>query len=839
MMKHFVVSLDSRAALRESCAGGKGASLARLRRQGFAVPRGFAITSTAFQEFLADFGIEVLTQRREWIESDLEHIRELITSCRIPDHLVVPIARAYRKLGGPVAVRSSMVGEDAYIASFAGQLDSALNVKGEKELLRAVKKCWASVFNWCLYRYLTKREAASPSTLLECFSVAVVVQHMVDAQAAGVAFSADPLTGERCVLIEAVRGLGDALVQGMVEADRYVVDARGVLAEAAPVNVGSSVLHDEQILCLSDIVRDVARRAETPQDIEWAWDGAGFYLLQSRPITSLVGKRIYSNKMVADMSPGLIKPLVYSTKTVSMTKNVFGRIFTELIGPNDVDFAALAACIHSRVYTDLTTLGELFERIGLPANFFEAMLRDERPDVRPRSLSPRVLRTLLRFLGFVWHHSRVADEIAAFVQRHARDLERFRCADWSSCDPQELLAEFERLTQLHGECQWFVFIGPINLAIRNRLLGRLTRRCAPDVAPGDLIQGLVGLKALEPNRKLQEMAAQARMLGEDARCALMEGSEKPIRAALSASDEGRALLQNMDSFMERYGFLSANGSDFTETPWIENTSLIWRAVGRAAANPGESVVKDAKKVRREACRQIRARLSWPQRLLFDRLLDSTVTYIDLREQTSLLMSEDSYQMRRIFVAVGECLAARGHLGQPDDVFYLTYDEVRQLAMGELEADVAWALVGRRRTELEADACIELPSTICGEAVPVCPVVPAEGQNCLVGIGGSSGIAHGRACVIVDPADAPATLTRDHILVVPFTDVGWTPLFPGIGGIVAETGGQLSHTSIVAREYGLPAVVGVKRATLLIRDGQPITVDGHHGQVYLRRGQDTC
>jgi pyruvate,water dikinase len=658
---------------------------------------------------------------------------------------------------------------------------------------------------------------------------------MVDAKAAGVAFSADPLTGQRCVVIEAVRGLGDALVQGLVETDRYVVDARGVLAEAAPVNTRAPVLQDEEILCLSEIVCDVARKAKVPQDVEWAWDGAEFYLLQSRPVTSLAGKRIYSNKMVSDMSPGLIKPLVYSTKTVAMAKNVFGRLFTELIGPNDIEFASLATRIHSRIYTDITMLGELFEQVGLPANFFETMSRDERPDLRRPPLTPRMLRATFRLFGFVWRYSRVADQIAVFVERHDQALEPYRHTDWTFCDPQDLLAAFDELIRLHAECQWYIFIGPINLMIRKRLLDKLVKQWASDVVPGDLIRGLVGLKALEPNEKLQEMAEQVRSLREVTRRMLIEKDDDSIRAALSTTEKGRALLHSMDVFMDRYGFLSVNGTDFTETPWIENASLIWRSIGRAAASPMESVARDVETIREEAHSQVLDRLNWPRRLLFDRLLTSTITYIGLREQTSLLMSEDSYQMRRILLALGDHFVAYGHLKRRDDVFYLAYDEVRQLVTGEMEADVARTSVARCRAEMEADARIELPDTICGDFVPTHPIALAEGQDCLIGIGGSSGVVQGEACIVHDPAEAPVTLTQDHILVVPFTDVGWTPLFPGIGGIVAETGGQLSHTSIVAREYGLPAVVGVKKATLLIKDGQTITVDGYRGQVYLEAG----
>jgi len=148
------------------------------------------------------------------------------------------------------------------------------------------------------------------------------------------------------------------------------------------------------------------------------------------------------------------------------------------------------------------------------------------------------------------------------------------------------------------------------------------------------------------------------------------------------------------------------------------------------------------------------------------------------------------------------------------------------------------LVTTRKAEMEADAQVELPDTICGDHVPTRPILPVEGQEYLVGISGSSGRAQGYARIVLDPAEAPVTLTRSDILIVPFTDVGWTPLFSGIGGIVAETGGQLSHTSIVAREYGLPAVVSVKKATHLVKDGQPITVDGDTGRVYLKHMMDS-
>jgi phosphohistidine swiveling domain-containing protein len=835
-MGQHVLALSAKSALQEKQTGAKGANLARLRRSGFQVPPGFIITSSAFHQFLKHCGVEGRVLGKRWSEDCLEQSRRLLMDQPIPPSLSRPIAKAYQKLGGRVAVRSSMVGEDAVLASFAGQLETTLNVQGVPALLEAVQVCWASVFSWRLIKYMNDHKPLSAEQPEE-LAMAVVVQRMIEPKAAGVAFSADPITGQRCVVIEAVHGLGQALVQGQVKPDRYVVDSRGVLSLIDPVDSGAPVLDREQILQLTEVIHDVACRAQNPQDVEWAWDGTNLHILQSRPITSLVGKRVYSNKMVSDMSPGLVKPLVYSTKTTGMANNVFGRMFTELIGPNDVDFSSLVTRVHSRLYTDVTLLGELFEKVGMPANFFQMISRDERTDFRRPRLTLGTLRAMARVLRFALRHSSPADEINTFLWQHERNLERYRQTDWSDREPHELLGQFDHLMQTHGETQWFVVIGPTNMAVRNRMLGRFINRRAKDVVASDLIRGLVGLKALEPNADLQAMAQEARALDVADRSLLVEGDNQTIRATLSTTKQGRALIRSVDAFLSQYGFLSINGTDFTVTPWCENPDLIWNSIGRLAASAGQARVEDVQAIREDARRRARSQLGWIQRRFFDRLLASTITYIDLRERTSFLMSQEAYEMRRIFVALGEHLVAHGSLAERDDIFYLTYDELRQVVEGTLETEVAQRLVSEQKAVMAADAQIEPPDTICGEYVPAHPMAPADDPEYLVGISGSSGLAKGRACVVLDPAAAPTSLGKDDILVVPFTDVGWTPLFSGIGGIVAETGGQLSHTSIVAREYGLPAVVNVRQATRLILDGQTITVDGNQGRVYLKPALD--
>jgi pyruvate,water dikinase len=285
--------------------------------------------------------------------------------------------------------------------------------------------------------------------------------------------------------------------------------------------------------------------------------------------------------------------------------------------------------------------------------------------------------------------------------------------------------------------------------------------------------------------------------------------------------------------MERYGHLSASGTDFTVPPWGENAGLIWRTIALLAGASGPEAGRDARRVREDARERALSRLSPSARLIFTRLLRGTVTYLGLRERISFLMSEDAFQMRRVYLAMGRRLVDRNDLHGPDDVFYLMYDELEKLLEGSCDQVVARERIEARKAAALADAEMEIDDVICGEEVLSDSPAPPEDVEKLVGIAGSRGVVRGYARIVTDPYETVSGLSDEDILVVPFMDVGWTPLFSRAGGVVAETGGQLSHSAIVAREFGLPAVVGVRKATRAIRDGQPITVDGNRGVVYLK------
>jgi phosphohistidine swiveling domain-containing protein len=877
-MGGWVVPLLARKAVEPSVSGGKGAGLARLIRAGFPVPPGFIIGTAAVREPLAlalrssgqvpggkpggSRGTSDAPDR-----PDLEAARRVCLEWAIPVRLRRAILRAYRRLGsGPVAVRSSLVGEDAAVSSFAGQLESVLEVRGESALLDAFRRVLASAFSDRLWDYLRPSEARpgpeppAPAAPIRpdppgpaarpdprrrqapdrgvSLSLAVVVQSMVRAEVSGVAFSADPVSGSPSVVIEAVPGLGEALVRGRASPDRYRLDPRGEVCEVEPARAGVSLLREPQARTLGALVHAIASFVGAPQDVEWSFDGCRFHILQARPISSLTGRQVYSRRMVSDMAPGVVKPLVWSAKYAPIVANVFAPVFEELVGQAGLDYSRLVARLHSHVYMNITAFGEIFKRLGLPSNFFYVLAREDKAARSMFQFRLGRLPALVRHIRFIRRESRIGRRVDPFLAARHRQLDEFRTLDWSAPGPEGLLGRFERLKALHGKSQWYIVVVSVNMLIRNRLLGRMIVRRWPGTDPRDVIKGYGRRSSLAPFEELRGMAADARRLGRGFVERLAGPEDLDVAAALAALPAGSAgagLSGRFDRFMARYGFLSANGSDFSETPWIENPRAIWRTVGRLALHPDAGPSPAQAEARRdEVLGLVRKGFGPLRRCAFDRLHASTVRYMECRERVSLLMTEESYWMRRCLLALGAKLVAGGVLGETSDVFYLFEDELAGLVREPGEAAPAAGRVAARKAEIERDAAFDPPETLCdGELGRVEPR-PAAAAEFLSGIGASAGVFEGRARVVLDPALSHDHLGPGDVLVVPFTDVGWTPILASVGAIVAESGGQLSHTSIIAREYGIPAVVSVRNATRLIADGATVTVDGTSGRIHLRR-----
>ncbi len=806
-MKRKIIWLDSRKALDRTLTGGKAANLARLVSLGFPVPKGFVIPP----------------------EIELK-------GSRSPGTL---LGSGRRRLDGPLAVRSSLVGEDGTNHSFAGQLETVLGVEGEKPLLTAVAQVRSSVFHPRIRRYAeqhdllelrsSSRPSRSPGGVADIFRMAVLVQEMVPALAAGVAFSADPLTGRRTVIIEAVPRHGDALLQGRIEPDRFIIDPRGELALEERKTLSRQDLPSGIIKALGDTVLQVAARFGTPQDVEWAWDGKRMYLLQARPITSLAGQSVYSKKLLGDMIPGPIKPLVWSTNVLGMVEGVFGDVFTRLIGKNDHDFRRILRRIRSRAYVDTTFVGRLLAEVGLPGNLFEAVGREEKVPVRV-GLNRTLLARAPRFFIFCLRHARLEKKLSSGLREHDRALDAFRKAELASMPASRLFDRADELLMLHRKLQGSIMFASMSLGIRTRLLKRYVARHAAEVDPSHLLLGRRGLKSTAPNRELSALAAEAASLDQEQVSLFLTGDTEAIGQGLTGCAAGTAIIAGVERFLGRYGFLSANGTNFGEPSWEEEPGPVWKALGRMIRS-GQPNQIDNTAVREGARKAVLDRLGPFRRIHFARRLASVARYLELREGISSLMTEDTYELRRLFLGIGRRLVEQGRTDDAEDVFLLHAEELRRALGGDGDTGELRALIEERRAELDRDRDAELPETIVGEGIPEAATVTESGPL-LTGMGVSTGVVRGTARVVRELDDAPASLTRGDILIVPFSDVGWTPLFATVGGIVAECGGQLSHTAIVAREYGLPAVVGVRGVMREIRDGQVITVDGGKGHIHL-------
>jgi pyruvate,water dikinase len=818
-----VVFLSSRRAADVSLTGGKGASLARLMREGFPVPPGFVITTAALREPLD-------AARRLADDHGLDAARRHCLAWDMPGPLGRAVLRAAREIGpGLVAVRSSLVCEDSASVSCAGLLDTVLNVDGGPALLDAVRRILASAFSDRLWAYFARGGTAAPRASV---CLAVVVQRMVEATVSGVAFSVDPVTCRPGIVIEAVAGIGEDLVQGRARPDRYRVGARGELQEAVPARPGAPLLAEPLVRRLAGLVVSIADAAEAPQDVEWSYDGRDFHVLQARPITSLSGKQIYSRRMVSDMAPGLVKPLVWSAKYAPINENVFAPVFERVTGPGTIDPASISTRLYSRVYMNVTAVGGILERIGLPANFFDMLAREDRPARKRFRLNARTVAALLRLARFVRRESGIDRRVQPFIESQQRQLEVFRTIDWASEVPQALVARFERLKALHGRSQWHIVLVSLNMHVRNRLLGRMLSRRWPELDPRDVIKGYGRRSALTAFEGIERLAGAARGLDPGVLERMAGEPGEGFASALASSEQGRRLQDEFQAFMHRFGFLSASGSDFSEPPWVETPHLIWKTVARLAGSRPTAPDVDAEARREEVLERVRSGFGPLRRRLFERLHASTIRYMECRERLSVLMTEETYLMRRCLLALGHRLEERRVLDRADDVFYLYDAELTDVLRDPGEAAASRSRIAGRKAEMAEHAAMDPPETICGGQYAGAEL-PADGTlEFLSGIGASAGFVQGRAHVVFDPGTDGRRLSPSDILVVPFTDIGWLPVLAGAGGVVADTGGQLSHTSIIAREFGIPAVVGVHHATRLIADGQLITIDGTSGRVYL-------
>jgi phosphohistidine swiveling domain-containing protein len=770
----LIIALEE--AKRHKELGNKTQMLRFMQEKGFRVPVTLVCTPKAYTRYLED-------------QIDLV------------EELKAELARTIDP-GKQYAVRSSASLEDQSAFSFAGQFKSVLHTQGVDNILQAIWSIWGTARSANVQSYL-ERHGVDPAE----FKMAIIIQQMVLPQVSGVAFSKNPVTGLDEVVVEAVAGSGEALMQEGATPLRWV--NKWGLWVKKPAEEGE--IPFELIEEVVAETKAIAKHHGRPVDLEWVYDGRSVTWVQLREITSL-DVSLYSNRISAEFFPGLIKPLVWSVN-VPLVNGAWVRLFTELIGPNDIDPHDLAKSFYYRAYFNMGAVGRIFELLGFPRESLELMMGIEevgpdkprfRPSARTYAYLPRMLLFALRKLGF-------GRRVERFVPA-ARERYRTFVVD-DDLEVSQLIREIDRLYALNQETAYFNIVTPLLMQLYGALLrGQLARLGIPFESL-DLTEGMEELHPYDPNVHLAELNRRFCELDSQTRERIEAGTYAQFRT-LAGID---LLQQGVEQFIAQFGHLSDSGNDFSAVPWRENPDLVLMMIasfGRADASSS-------------------GRRNWTQleltplrRLLLRPLYQSARRYQFYRETISSLYTYGYGLFRVYFLALGSQLEARGWIESQEDVFYLYLDELREFEGNDV-GDRLRARVAERKQEMERCTGLTPPNVIYGDEEIR---LTSDSPHRLEGTPTSGGYYTGPAKVLKGISDF-SKMEPGDVLVIPFSDVGWTPLFAKAGAVVAESGGILSHSSIVAREYGIPAVVSVPNACQL-QDGTLVTVDGFQGVVSI-------
>ena len=858
--------------------GGKAHALAHLQAAGLPVPKWFAVAPKAFERSMN------ATQRAAWLSGDIELLRAEIAGMGPSPEIEEEIRSAIATLPGTrFAVRSSAAEEDGEQASFAGQLASYLFVDSE-EIACRVADVWRSAFSPRMVEYRRQRDLSGLPAL-----PAVLIQPMIDCSCSGVGFSADPVSGRRGVaVVSAVYGMGTALVGGEADADIYEVNRAGAIEQkriahktilhafcphasegVAPRPVPDwqrdrPVLIDEQARDVAALARHAARVFGQPQDIEWAIADSKLYLLQSRPITTLRNvpdpdgaMNVWDNSNIIESYSGVTTPL-----TFSFVRHVYEGVYRrfcrilcvprEKIAANELTFQCMLGLVRGRIYYNLLNwyrVLALLPGFRLNRGFMEQMMgvRERLPDEIVAGLATpsrkeratdffNLLRMLVALLGNLF---RLERNIARF-QARLEDALREPSPALADMRLEELTAYYvvleEKLLQ-HWDAP---LVNDFFAMIFHGVLRKLTALWLGDkngAMANDAIRSS-GMLSVEPAARVSELAVIAARDEEFVAC-LREGN---LDVALRAVREHADFRSAYDRYLEKFGDRCLEELKLESETLHDNPEVLLRNVGELASvlrvdgSPAPKA-KDCGPCPEERLRTA-LRGSVLKRIVLTWVLRQARARVRQRENLRFERTRLFGRIRRIFREAGRRLHANGVLESPDDVFYLQVEEVIAYVNGTAVTANLASLAAARREEFAAYRTSAAPPDRFRTAGPVHQAnlettqtdrgnQSSNGDERL-GIGCCAGVVRGRVHLILNPRGAQ--LRAGSILVAEHTDPGWVMLFPSAKGLLVERGSLLSHSAIVARELGIPAVVSVRGLTTWLRDGDLVELDGARGTV---------
>ncbi|MBU7011792.1 MAG: hypothetical protein HXS46_13980 [Theionarchaea archaeon] len=841
--KEFVTNVKDECEMK--LVGGKAFNISVLARKGFTVPEGFCITTRAYDYFM-DFN-NILAENEE--------ISDKIREGSIPPHLAEVIADSYEEYlkGKPCAVRSSSPAEDLRNASFAGQYESLLNVRGVEALLGAVKQCWASLWGRPAVEYRKKMGIS------ENVSMAVLVQEMIPAATSGVLFT------QNHMVIEGVWGLGDVLVGGKVFPDHFVVERekfrvkerkisrKQVMSQISPLGgtektdipenlKDAPVLEDVFIQKLCVLGNEVEKLFGCPQDIEWALCNDIFVLLQARPISEKQAPTIWSRANLGEMQPGYV---TYLSRVPERGPDFFWNTLAPLLEcfdiKEDTEQLKLTEYIYGYIYVNMTATCTVLSKIpGLSVELINQAAGYPGAAGGEASESklgfPTLLKLLPGTLKVIRFFLNLPTETEQVISQSLELIEDTKCRNLQEMSPEELDDLVWEMYDGNSKAVQVRACTILATTVLLNILKRTLKKVGEENAEILLTMGLEGMSSSQVGVEMWKLAQSAKKSSKVSELILSRSGD--TLETLNQFPEGEAFLGEMAEFLKCFGDRCSQELELSVPRWEENPkfvlSMVANYLGTEDSNPAQAI-KEQKNIRVQAADRILRKLSKNpvEKMIFRKVLKKMHEYIVARESLKTALIRGVSAMKILYLVIAEKLANEGMLENTDDIFYLKMTEVSDIIAGTLRKEQFKDFIRERREEKILCENLDVPNIIMGMPPPIeelkCTVEP---RAQLEGVGCSQGVVTGRAKIVRDPSECPE-IKEGEILVTSVTDPGWSPLLVTAGGLVVELGGTLSHGIIIAREYGIPAVTRVENATRIIKPGQLITVDGGRGIIYIK------
>ncbi|HRW92325.1 MAG TPA: glycerol-3-phosphate acyltransferase [Thermotogota bacterium] len=755
--------------VRGALFGHKAANLGWLIRKGFRVPRGWVLPHGFFQ-------LPPQTQQKAL-------------------HGILDPHQAY-------AVRSSASVEDGSSLSFAGQLDTYLDQRGVQNILQAARKVNASLENPRFASYKTKNRIEAQQ-----IQVHVILQPMVQPVVSGVLFTKNPITGLQETIIEGVRGSGEALVQDGVTPLRWVFKWGNWKQEPA-----ESPLKKETLKRMVELTRTLSRKKHRDLDFEWVFDGEEVFWLQMRDITTPQQPDLFSNHISKEFLPGMIKPLVWSVN-IPVVNSAWKKLFSQWIGPNNLDIYRLAHPFFYRAYFNMGVIGDLFQRLGMPRELLELLLGleeegPEKPRFRPSLKTMGYLPFfLLFFLGKIGFRLQVRTFLRTFRAR----FDAIASLELHRMETQQLQDTLDQLLHLSTRAAYFNITVPLMSFFQAGRLKRKLKKRGLDYNQLLFPQVRERNPGLYPEEGLRKL-----------HCAWQQVPKSLQEKAQKLVDDNQVLdfvqslplsfQQEWTSFFQHFGYVRDSGNDFSSVPWAKTPLKVLRFAMETPPSSAQAKTLEEEKALQSSPSYLRVQ-----------------QFRVLKERVSALYSYGYGLFGNLFVELGKRFCAQGVLETPEDIFFLSLEEIR----GGLPPQEWTKRVAFHRLHMKRWEKAKVPDVIFGKEEP--PVqfsgdTPNQRESLLKGIPGSPGYYEGKTFRVRGIQDFQG-FQDEAVLVLSYSDVGFTPLFGKAGAVISASGGSLSHAAIVAREYGIPAVVSVGGAEELA-DGTPVRVDGYRGEIHL-------